>query len=135
VVSPLQRVLGLVHAGVRHVETNPLPEGTGDGVGGVDPAVRVQHVLGNVLGVNAVDGVADVLLGRHDQGEGEHAGRGHAVVQPEHPRVYVHVGHVEQPAELAEYFQHGFCFLFRSTVRRRSRKPNLSRSEAPLFFQ
>ena len=34
--------------------------------------------LGNVLGVNAVDGVADVLLGRHDQGEGEHAGRGHA---------------------------------------------------------
>ena len=46
VVSPLQRVLGLVHAGVRHVETNPLPEGTGDGVGGVDPAVRVQHVLG-----------------------------------------------------------------------------------------
>ena len=34
--------------------------------------------LGNVLGVNAVDGVADVLLGRHDQREGEHAGRGHA---------------------------------------------------------
>ena len=34
--------------------------------------------LRNVLGVNAVDGVADVLLGRHDQGEGEHAGRGHA---------------------------------------------------------
>ena len=47
------------------------------------------------------------------------------VVQPEHPRVYVHVGHVEQPAELAEYFQHGFCFLFRSTVRRRSRKPDM----------
>jgi len=78
VVSPLQRVLCLVHAGVRHVETNPLPEGTGDGVGGVDPAVRVQHVLGNVLGVNAVDGVADILLGGHDQREGEHAGRGHA---------------------------------------------------------
>jgi hypothetical protein len=28
-----------------HVEADPLPEGTGDGVGGVDPAVRVQHVL------------------------------------------------------------------------------------------
>ena len=41
VVSPLQRVLGLVHAGVRHVETNPLPEGTGDGVGGVDPTEGV----------------------------------------------------------------------------------------------
>ena len=48
VVSPLQRILCLVHAGVRHVETNPLPEGTGDGVGGVDPAVRVQHVLGTL---------------------------------------------------------------------------------------
>ena len=45
-VSPLQRVLGLVHAGVRHVETNPLPEGTGDGVGGVDPAVGVDNILG-----------------------------------------------------------------------------------------
>jgi hypothetical protein len=27
------------------IEPDPLPEGTGDGVGGVDPAVGVQHVL------------------------------------------------------------------------------------------
>ena len=28
-----------------HINTNPLPEGAGDGVGGVDPAVRVENVL------------------------------------------------------------------------------------------
>ena len=46
VISPLQGILSLIHPGVGHVETNPLPEGAGDGVGGVDPAVRVENVLG-----------------------------------------------------------------------------------------
>ena len=46
VISPLQRVLGLVHPGVGHVEPDPLPEGAGDGVGGVYPAVSVEDVLG-----------------------------------------------------------------------------------------
>ena len=45
VISPLQGILSLVHPGVGHIETNPLPEGAGDGVGGVDPAVRVENVL------------------------------------------------------------------------------------------
>ena len=34
--------------------TNPLPESAGYGVGGVYPAVGVQHILGDVLGVDAV---------------------------------------------------------------------------------
>jgi hypothetical protein len=37
--------LSLIHPGMGDIETDPLPEGTGDGVGGVDPAVGVQHVL------------------------------------------------------------------------------------------
>ena len=44
-VSPLLRVDGLVYARVGHVYPDALPEGAGDGVRGVDPAVRVQHVL------------------------------------------------------------------------------------------
>ena len=44
--------------------------------------------------MNAVDGVADVLLGRDDQTEGEHAGCGDAVVKPEDPAVNVNVRHV-----------------------------------------
>ena len=60
-----------------------------------------------ILGVNAVYGVAHVLLGWDYEGEGEHAGGGHAVVQPEDPAVYVHVRHVQQPTQLTEYFQHG----------------------------
>ena len=46
VISSLQRVLSLVHSRVGHVEPNPLPECAGNCVGGVDPAVRVQNVLG-----------------------------------------------------------------------------------------
>ena len=56
-ISPLQRILGLVHPGVGHVEPDPLPEGAGDGVGGVDPAVSVEDVLGvgkNVFTAEAV---------------------------------------------------------------------------------
>ena len=44
-VSPLIRIHGLVNARMGHVHSNPLPEGAGDGVGGVDPAESVQHVL------------------------------------------------------------------------------------------
>ena len=54
----------------------------GDGVGGVYPAVGVDHVLGDVVGVDAVDGVTHVLRGGHHDGEGEHAGGGQPVVQP-----------------------------------------------------
>ena len=45
VVSPLERVLCLVHTRVRHIEPDPLPEGTGYGVRGVDPTVCIQYIL------------------------------------------------------------------------------------------
>ena len=53
-VSPLLRVDGLVNTRMGHINTNPLPECAGYRVGGVDPAVRVQHVLRDVFGVNTV---------------------------------------------------------------------------------
>ena len=62
----------------------------GDGVGGVYPAVGVDHVLGDVVGVDAVDGVAHVLRGRHHDREGEHTGGGQAVVQPGGGIYYIH---------------------------------------------
>ncbi len=57
--------------------------------------------------MDAVYGIAHVLLGRDDEREGEHAGGGDAVVQPKHPAIDVHVGHVEEATQLPEYFQHG----------------------------
>ena len=59
----------------------------------------------------AVYGVADILFGRDDEREGEHAGGSHAVVQPEHPAVNVDVGHMKEPPQLTEYLQHGFCLM------------------------
>ena len=44
-ISPLIWVHGLVNARMGHVHPNPLPECAGDGVGGVNPAESVQHVL------------------------------------------------------------------------------------------
>ena len=64
-VPPLFRVHGLVDARVSHVKPDPLPEGTWDRVGGVDPAEGVQHLLGDVFGMNAIDGVAHVLKSKH----------------------------------------------------------------------
>ena len=54
----------------------------------------------------AVYRVSHVLLGGDDQGEGEHAGRGDAIVQAENPAVDVYVGDVEQSTQLPEYLQH-----------------------------
>ena len=56
--------------------------------------------------MDAVNGVADVLLGRDDRAEGEHAGGGDAVVQPEDPAVDVAVGDVQEAPQLPEYLQH-----------------------------
>ena len=53
-VSPLLRVDSLVNTRMGHINPNPLPECAGYRVGGVDPAVRVQHVLGDVFGVDTV---------------------------------------------------------------------------------
>ena len=44
-----------------HVYPHPFPMGGGEGVGGMDPAVGVEHILGDVLCVNTVNGVANIL--------------------------------------------------------------------------
>ena len=106
VVPPLFGVYGLVYPRVGYIESYALPKGTRDSVGGVYPTIGIEDVLRNVFGMDAVDGVAHVLLGRHDEGEGEHDGRRHTVVEAEHPRVYVHVGDTQQPAKLAKDVQH-----------------------------
>jgi len=72
----------------------------------MDPAICVEHILRDVLCVDAVDGVAHILLGGDDQAEGEHAGGGDAVVQPEDPAVDVAVGDVQETPQLPEYLQH-----------------------------
>ena len=106
-VSSLLRVDCLVNTRVSHVNTNPLPECAGDGVGGVDPAVSVQDVLGNVFGVNTVYGVAHVLPGGDDEGEGEQEGHGGPVVEPKYTGVDSDVVRLHQTFQSAEYFQHG----------------------------
>ena len=87
--------------------TNPLPESAGYGVGGVYPAVGVQHILGNVLGVDTVYGVPDVLPGGHDKREGEEKGDSSTVVEPEDARVYGGVMGLDKALESSEYLEHG----------------------------
>ena len=57
----------------------------------MDPAVGVEHVLGQILAVNAVDRIADVLARRHDQGERDQQDDRQAVVEPEYRGVDVDV--------------------------------------------
>ena len=48
------------------------------------PAVGVDHVLGDVVGVDAVDGVAHILARGNDHREGEKDHRADAPMQAEH---------------------------------------------------
>ena len=56
--------------------------------------------------MNAVYWIADVLFCRYNEGEGEHAGGGDAVVQPENPAINVAVGDMQESPQLPEYLQH-----------------------------
>ena len=82
-------VPGLVHPRVGHVDAHPLPVGGAEGVGGVDPAVGVQHLLGDVPGVNAHDRSPHVLAAGDDECEGEEDDGGDLVVQAEHASIGV----------------------------------------------
>lgn len=52
---------------------------------------RIFVYLWNIFCVNAVYWIADVLFCRYNEREGEHACRGDAVVEAEHPAVNVNV--------------------------------------------
>lgn len=105
-VSPLLGIHRLVDARVSHIYAYPLPESAGDRVRGVDPAIRVEHVLWYVLGVHAVDGVAHVLPGGDDERERQQAHDREGVVQPEDGAVNVHVADLDEVLEPAEDVQH-----------------------------
>ena len=98
---------GSVDARMGHFEADLLEVRTVDGVRRVDPTVGVENVLRNILGVDAVDGVADVLSRRHNQTEGQQDHHRDAVVQAEHGRVNVDVADFDQVLQSAEYVQHG----------------------------
>jgi len=91
--------------------------GTVDRVGGVDPAVCIKDVLWDILGVDAVDRVADILSRRHNEAEGQQDHHRDGVVQPEDGRVDVDVADFDQVLETAEYVQHGGRSRCRSIVR------------------
>ncbi len=115
-------VPGLVHSRVRHVHPDPLPVRRAERVGGVDPTVRVEHVLGDVPGVHAHDGRANVLAGCHDEGEGQQGHHRHPIVQPEHGPIRVVPADLDQALEPEEQVQHAavvvvVVLLDHSTVR------------------
>ena len=89
-----------------HVEAHPFPEGTGDCVSRVNPTVGVEDVLGNVFGMDAVNGVANILPSRDNQAECQQADNGESVVEPEYGRVDVHVADFDQGLEASEYVDH-----------------------------
>ena len=92
---------------MRHLEADFFQVGAVDGVGGVDPAVGVEDVLGYILGVDAVDRIADILSRCHNETEGQQDHHRDTIVQPEDGRVYVDVADFDQVLETAEYVQHG----------------------------
>ncbi len=58
-------------AGVGDLVADVERQRPGYRVGGVDPAVQVEHVVGHVVRVDAVDRVAHILPRRDDHGERE----------------------------------------------------------------
>ena len=80
---------GLIHPWMWHVDPHPLPVGGGEGVGGVDPAVRVQHLFRDVLRVDAHDRGTDVLPRRHNEGKGEQDHDGRSVMESKYTTVRV----------------------------------------------
>lgn len=96
----------LFNARMRYVHTKLLIKRRRDGVRGMDPAVRVDDILGYLLGVDAVYRVADVLAGRHDQTEGEEDHHRDGVVETEDRGVDVYVGDFDEVLEASEDIQH-----------------------------
>lgn len=97
---------GIVDPGKRHLQALYLAVRRGYRVRAVYPAVSVENVLGQVLAVYAVDGVADVLAGRDDQGERYQQDHGQAVMQAEDGAVDMDVRDFYETLQTAKYVQH-----------------------------
>lgn len=77
-----------------------------DREGRVDPAVGVHYVQRYIVD-DAVDRVADVLPGRHQQREDDQSDHGGLVVQPEHIVIDAHGVELQQPLHRTEHVEHG----------------------------
>lgn len=103
-------VVGRLDAGTSrqvHVRVRLLPVGVrGHRERGVYPAEGVEHILGYLLGVDAIDGIAHVLPGGHYQTERYQYGHGDGVVQAEHGAVYVDVADADEGLQASEDVQH-----------------------------
>lgn len=97
---------GIVDAGKGHFQAFSLPVRRGYRVRAVYPAVSVQDVLGQVLAVYAVDGIADVLASRDDQGERYQQDHSQAVMQAEDGAVDMDMRDFYETLQTAEYVQH-----------------------------
>ena len=108
-VSPLLLLVrtGLEHTGVGHLLPHLQRECPWDGVGRVDPAVEVKHVVRHIVGVNAVYGVADVLSGRDNDGECEKDDRANTPMKAKNRRIDVDVTDFHQCLQSNKYVQHG----------------------------
>jgi hypothetical protein len=93
-VNLFVRVLSLRIADtrIRHIAPDLLAEQTLQRIGGMDPTVCVQHILGYVLGVDTVDRVAHVLARGDNQRERHQHHHRDGVVETEHGRVDMYVG-------------------------------------------
>lgn len=98
--------LRVVDAGKRHLRAFSLVVRRNDRVRTVYPAIGVQHVLGQVLAVNAIDWIAHVLTSGDDQRERDQQDHGEAVVQAEYGAVYVYVRDLYKALQTAKYVQH-----------------------------
>lgn len=72
----------------------------------MDPAVGVEHILGYVLGVDAVNGISDVLSSRHYQTERDQYDDGDGIVESEDSRVDVDIVDFDQVLESPKHVQH-----------------------------
>lgn len=70
------------------------------------PAVSVENVLGQVLAVYTIDGIADVLAGCDDQGERYQQDHSQAVMQAEDGAVDMDVRDFYETLQTAKYVQH-----------------------------
>ena len=66
-ISSFVWIDGLVDAGMRHIDADSLPEGTGDSVSGVYPAVSVEHIFGYVLGMHTVNRITHLLSSGYNE--------------------------------------------------------------------
>ena len=102
----MQFPLGIANTRIGHFAANLLAEQTLEGVRRVDPAVGVEHIFGNVFGVNTINGIADILTRCNDQREGHQNHNGDRVVQTKYRRIGFDVIHLDQVLETPKNIQH-----------------------------